>query len=81
MMGGHLTLKILLEQGVPQGDIISPFIFIIALEILIIKTSKSKNLKGITMETSDKIRAQIFADDPTLTIAREDFFRGIVLNT
>ena len=25
LLGGHLTLKILLEQGVPQGDIISPF--------------------------------------------------------
>ena len=40
LLGGHLTLKILLEQGVPQGDIISPFIFIIAVEILLIKSLK-----------------------------------------
>ena len=26
-MDGHLTEKILLEQGVPQGDIILPYIF------------------------------------------------------
>ena len=32
LMNGHLTDKILLEQGVPQGDIISPYIFIIAVE-------------------------------------------------
>ena len=37
LMDGHLTDKILLEQGVPQGDIISPYIFIIAVEILLIK--------------------------------------------
>ena len=34
LMEGHLTDKISLEQGVPQGDIISPFIFIIAVELL-----------------------------------------------
>ena len=39
LMDGHLTDKILLEQGVPQGDIISPYIFIIAVEILLIKNS------------------------------------------
>ena len=47
MMNEHLTDKITLEQGVPQGDIISPFIFIIAVEILLIKIKESKNIKGI----------------------------------
>ena len=46
-MDGHLTEKILLEQGVPQGDIISPYIFIIAVEILLIKITQTKNLKGV----------------------------------
>ena len=27
LLGGHLSKKILLEQGVPQGDVISPYIF------------------------------------------------------
>ena len=44
LMGGHLTKKILLQQGVPQGDIISPFIFIIAVEILLIKITHSQNI-------------------------------------
>ena len=45
LQDGHLTEKIQLEQGVPQGDIISPYIFIIAVEILLIKITKSKNLR------------------------------------
>ena len=31
LLGGHLSKRILLEQGVPQGDVISPYIFIIAV--------------------------------------------------
>ena len=27
LLGGHLSEKIILEQGVPQGDVISPYIF------------------------------------------------------
>ena len=51
LLGGHLTLKILLEQGVTQGDIISPFIFIIAVEILLIKITKSRHIRGIKLHT------------------------------
>ena len=47
LMDGHLTEKILLEQGVPQGDIISPYIFIISVEILLIEITQSKNIKGV----------------------------------
>ena len=46
-MEGHLTDKISLEQGVPQGDIISPFIFIVAVELLLKKITKSKNIQGV----------------------------------
>ena len=70
LLGGHLTLKILLEQGVPQGDIISPFIFIIAVEILLIKITKSRHIKGIKLHTEEEIRAQTLADDTSLLIER-----------
>ena len=49
-MDGHLTKNILLEQGFPQGDIILPYIFIIAVEILLIKITKTKNLKGVKIK-------------------------------
>ena len=69
-MGGHIPFKILLEQGVPQGDVISPFIFIRALEILLIKNTNSRHINGITLETEEEIRAQTFADDTSLLIQR-----------
>ena len=34
LLGGHLSKKIILEQGVPQGDVISPYIFLLCVERL-----------------------------------------------
>ena len=65
LLGGHLTDKILSEQGIPQDDIISAFIFIIEVEILLIKITKSKNIKSVQMD-GEECKAQ------TLTIAREE---------
>ena len=53
LLGGHLTDSIPLEQGVPQGDIISPYIFILMVEILLIKITKTKNIKGIIYALSE----------------------------
>ena len=71
LMDGHLTEKIYLEQGVPQGDIISPYIFIIAVEILLIKITTSKNIKGVKIGKKE-CKAQTFADDTTILIKREE---------
>ena len=67
LLGGHRTNTILLEQGVPKGDIISPFIFIIAGEILLIKINKSKRIKGVQM-AGKECSEQTFANDTTPTI-------------
>ena len=44
---GELTKRILLEQGVPQGLVVSPYIFILAVELLLIKINKTKLIQGI----------------------------------
>ena len=31
LLGGELTKKILLEQGIPQGDVVLPYVFILAV--------------------------------------------------
>ena len=71
LLNGHLTDIIPLEQGAPQGNIISPFIFIIVVEILLIKITKSKIMKGVKMD-EEECKAQTFADDTTCLIAREE---------
>ena len=69
LLGGHLSKKILLEQGVPQGDVISPYIFIVAVEILLIKITYNRNFTGITFGFVEG-RSETFADDTTIYIER-----------
>ena len=71
LMGGHLSEKIHLNQGVPQGDVISPYIFILMVEILLIKINHTKNIKGITFAQQES-RSETFADDTTIFIERSE---------
>ena len=71
LMGGHLTEKISLSQGVPQGDVISPYIFILMVEILLIKINHTKNITGITYAHQES-RSETFADDTSIFIVRNE---------
>ena len=64
-MRGNFSEIILLKQGVPQGDIISPYIFVLAVEVLLIKLNYTKNITGIKGITYTKRggRHKAFADD------------------
>ena len=42
--------KILLEQGVPPWDILSPYIFNLCVEILLLEITKTDSLEGVTFE-------------------------------
>ena len=70
-LGGHLTDAIKLEQGVPQGDIISPYLFLLMVEVLLIKITKTKNMEGVTYFKTES-RAEAFADDTTLFMTRKE---------
>ena len=65
LMGGHMSDKISLNQGVPQGDVISPYIFIVMVEILLLKINHTKNLTGIIFAQVES-RSETFADDTTI---------------
>ena len=46
LMGGHITDRIILEQGVPQGDVVSSYIFIMMVELLLIKINFTNSIYG-----------------------------------
>ena len=66
-----MSKKILFEQGVPQGNVISPYIFLLSVEILALKIKHTKNLTGITYAWREA-RAEIFADDLSAMVERSE---------
>ena len=85
MMNGFMEVKIHLQQGVPQGDILSPLIFLIVVEFLLLKIGHTKTLKGVFLphggaraeasadasaDASAEARAEAYADDTTIGISR-----------
>merc|ERR1711936_1375290 len=76
LLGGHLSEKIILRQGVPQGDVISPYIFLLVVEILSIKINYTKNLTGVVFAKKDG-RSEFFADDlSALVLQTEENLRN-----
>ena len=53
----------------PQGDVLSPYIFNICVEILLLKITKTNSLEGITI-AKEEARAETYADD-TIIMKRE----------
>ena len=59
-----------------QGDPLSPYLFIIVLEILGISLRKNDNIQGIIVDGTE-IKLELFADD--LTALRKDESLSIFL--
>ena len=71
LMHGFMEEKIKLEQGVPQGDILSPLIFNIVVEFLLLKIGYSKRIQGVILPGGEA-RAEAYADDTTIGITRSE---------
>ena len=71
LLDGYLGDRIMLEQGVPQGDILSPYIFNICVEILLIKIANTSLLEGIIFAKKEW-RLEAYADDTTVVIKRSE---------
>ena len=59
-----------LGRGVRQGDPLSPYLFIICLEVLLNHIRLSKDIKGLSIEQT-QIKLSAFADDLTLFLDSE----------
>ena len=70
-MDGFLGEKISLEQGVPQRNVLSPYIFNIAVEILLMKITHTSKIEGIKFAKYES-RAETYVDDTTIIIKRTE---------
>ena len=60
-----------MEQGVPQGDVISPYIFLLSVEILSLIINYTKHLKGVKYARKEA-RSELFADDLSGFLERDE---------
>ena len=67
MNNGFTTGPFALSRGVRQGDPLSPYLFIIALETLAIKVRDDDTIKGITIR-DEPVKLSLFSDDMTCLI-------------
>ena len=58
------TSSFAVERGVRQGDPLSAYLFIIALEVLCVNIRNSNDISGIKVD-NEEIKVSLFADDLT----------------
>ncbi|KAL9965346.1 hypothetical protein ACROYT_G029135 [Oculina patagonica] len=75
---GFSSIHFDVKQGVRQGDPLSPYLFIIALEILAINIRSSKNIKGFKLSDNEEIKLTIFADDLTTFLKDKQSFENLL---
>ena len=67
MNNGNSTEYFSLDRGKRQGDRLSPYLFILGLEILFIQIRENKTIKGFRLKTVE-VKLTAYADDTTCLV-------------
>ena len=76
MNNGFATPLFKLSRGVRQGDPLSPYLFILVLEVLAINIRNDTTIKGIKIDEHE-LKLVIFADDLTVFVADTESFHHL----
>ena len=77
---GNISRQFSVQRGCRQGDPISSFLFIIAVEILALKLRNDANVKGFKVENIEHI-LELYADDLSIFLEPEEENLRYVMNT
>ena len=78
VINGEITIKYFkLEKGARQGDPVSPYLFILCLEILFMLIKNNKNIKGINM-VGNTFLYTAYADDSTILLKDKNSFKEVL---
>ena len=76
MNNGFTTGPFTLSRGVRQGDALSPYLFIIALETLTIKIRNDDSIKGFKIG-GETTKLSLFVDDLTCFVRDEESYASL----
>ena len=76
MNNGVATPLFSIRRGVRQEDPLSPYLFILALETLLIAIKQNQDIKGIVVEDKE-IKCIAFADDLTNFIRDKELYASL----
>ena len=71
VQNGHISKKVLLHRGCRQGDPVSPYIFVLAAEIMATAIREDKQIEGIEVY-KDEQKISLYADDTTLYLSAKE---------
>jgi len=67
-----------ITRGTKQGDPISPYLFILAIEIMAIMIRENRDIKGFNLDKDTMLKILLFADDTTFFLQNPESLKKVL---